>query len=148
MKEFTLEDTASSIGWREFENLVSEIFISHSFSVRKNFRFKANRRHEIDLLATRRDMVLCVDCKQWKGGRNKKTALAKAVREQELRLKELSIFLASDDKSATELGIDASNSLHTMIVTLLQEEIVKDGETFVVPVWKLNSFLLDFESNF
>jgi len=140
-----LEDIASTITWQEFENLVSEILKENNFSVSKNFRFKINRRYEIDLIAVRRNLVLCIDCKQWKGGRSKKSSVAKAAKDQEIRLKEFVKFLKKNKDISRKMSIGKECSFIPTIITLLQEDMVKQSGTLIIPVWKLNSFLIDID---
>ena|SRR3990167_1869018 len=134
MENIDLENIAASISWQEFENLVAEILRSNGFDVKKNFRFKTKRRFEMDVVGTKSNTVLCIDCKQWKGGRQKKSSLLKAVKDQEERIKHLMKLTNSKSQH------------HSLIVTLMQEDIIKENNTFVVPVWKLNTFLLEFEN--
>ncbi len=146
MRSLILEDVASSISWKAFENLASEILKGNNFIVRKNFRFKTKRRYEIDLIATRGRTVLYIDCKQWRQGRNKKYAVVKAIKEQETRDNELFKFLKKNRAIAKELNISNNSKFHPMIITLLQEDVIKESNTFVVPIQKLNFFLLEIES--
>ena len=134
MENMDLENIAFSITWQDFETLTSNILKEHDFIVEKNFRFKTKRRYEIDIVATKSKKVLCIDCKQWKGGRQKKSGLLKAVKDQEERTKQLVKHKNSKSQH------------HPMIATLMQEDIIKENNTFIVPVWKLNTFLLEFEN--
>jgi hypothetical protein len=43
------------------------------------------------------------------------------------------------------LKISLNQKFYPLVVTLFQEDVVKENETFVVPVWKLNSFLVELE---
>lgn len=146
MENLLVEEAAGKISWQEFERLVSDILKENGFAVRKNFRFKSDRRYEIDLIAVRNNLVLCIDCKQWKQGRPKKHGLVKAVGQQEDRLKNFVEFLKQDRKLQKELYVKPSDSMfQSLIVTLLQEDIVEENETFVVPLYALNSFILEVE---
>jgi len=128
-----IEDVLKKIDWKDFEKTVAEIFYRHGFKVKQSFRFKTNRKYEIDVLAFRNKLALCVDCKQWSRGREKRSALIKSIKEQKTRAEELKKFLSSN--------LD----FHPLIITLFEEDILKEEETYVVPVWKLNSFLLEAE---
>lgn len=140
-----IEDIIEKFDWREFEQIIMEIFENNNFRVRKNFRFKTRRRYEIDILAIKRNKVLCVDCKEWGRGRYKKTGLKHAIEKQEERVKELKKFLKNNPIAQNKLKINMNYEFHPLIVTWLQEDLIKENDTLIVPVWKLNSFLLELE---
>jgi len=135
-----LEEVLEKLDWKEFERFVAHVFEKNLFKVVKNFRFRTHRRYEIDLLATKRDMVFCVDCKEWCKGRFKTSPLKVAVQQQEERIVEFKKFLTTNPLS----GLAPNFHFIPLIVTLFEEELLKEGETFIVPIWKLNTFLLDF----
>lgn len=141
----TVEEILEKFDWKEFEKTVAEIFERNDFNTKNNFRFKTRNRYQIDIVAIRQNKVFCVDCKQWGRGRYKKSGLKQAVKEQEKRVKELKRFLKKNLIAQKILKIDLDYTFCSLIVTLLEEDLLKENETFVVPVWKLNSFLLDME---
>jgi len=58
-----------ALGWLEFEEMVSYVFEENGYEVSRRFRFTAEkRRWEIDVLATRRPLVVCCECKHWARG--------------------------------------------------------------------------------
>lgn len=130
-----IEDIIKQISWQEFESFVSKIFTEHDFDVFQNFRFKANKRYEIDILSVSNNIVFAVDCKQWSRGRYKKTALKKSITEQTKRVKELKKVLVGENLRVIPL-----------IVTLFEEDIVEHKKVWIVPIWKLNEFLLNLSS--
>ncbi len=130
-----IEDIIKQISWQEFEFFVSKIFTEHDFDVFQNFRFKANKRYEIDILPVSNNIVFAVDCKQWSRGRYKKTALKKSITEQTKRVKELKKVLVGENIRVIPL-----------IVTLFEEDIVEHKKVWIVPIWKLNEFLLNLSS--
>ena len=125
-----LEHILERVDWKEFENTVAEIFKANGFSVRQNFRFGEKRRNEIDILARRGEVVFAVDCKHWKGGRYKKSQLKVACEKQKKRCRFLELM---------------HRKVRPLIVTLLDEDLMEENGVYIVPVWKLNSFLLSFE---
>ena len=138
-----IEDVLEKFDWREVERIISEIFKENGFQVRQNFRFKTERRYEIDILAVREDLVFCVDCKEWSRGRYKKSGLRQAVKLQENRLKEFKEFVKKNFIAQSKLNMDIKSDFYPMLVTLFEEDMIKENDTFVVPVWKLNNFLND-----
>jgi Holliday junction resolvase-like predicted endonuclease len=140
-----IENVLKKFSWKEFEEFISKIFEQNDFRIKRNFRFKTRSKHEIDLLAVRHSFVFCVDCKSWSAGRYKKSALRVAAKKQEARVRSLKRFLERNFIAKQILQISENSKFVPLIVTLLEEELIKEGKTFFVPVWKLNSFLLDFE---
>lgn len=147
LKGKPLEEVLENFNWKEFEDTVAEIFAINGFKIKKNFRFKTSKRYEIDVIAVKDEHVLCVDCKEWGRGRYKKTSLIYAVEKQEKRTKEFRKFLNKNLIARSSIGIK-NQSLEPLIVTLFQEDLIKEKEVFIVPVWKLNSFLIEIEKFF
>lgn len=137
-----MENVLSKINWREFENFIAEIFRKHRFSVNQSFRFKTKGRHEIDILAMKGDIALAIDCKHWSAGRHKGSALDRAVKEQEDRIEELKRFIKNNAIVEKMLKVEKTK-FYSLIVTLMEEELVRVSNSFIVPAWKLNSFLLE-----
>lgn len=120
-----IERVLSRFDWSGFESAVAEIFLENGFDVERNIRFKNKRRYEIDIVASRSGKTICVDCKGWREGRNKKSALMRAAEDQKERAKEF-----KPDKKCIP-----------MIVTLLDENVKIVKSVLIIPVWKLNAFL-------
>ncbi len=138
-----IENIIQKIDWKEFEKLIAEILKKHDFSVHNNFRFKTDRRFEIDVLAIRNKTSLLIDCKQWGRGRYKKTGLKYSVKEQKERVKQLKKFLKNNPMAQTKLKIKKTTKFTPLIVTWFEEDLIKHEEVFVVPIWKFNQFLLN-----
>lgn len=138
-----IEEIIEKFDWQEFENLVAKIYENNSFQVKQNFRFKTKRRYEIDIVAIKNKIILCVDCKEWGKGRYKKSGLISAVKKQEERVMQLENFLKKNLIARQTLKLDVDYKIYPVIVTWLQEELIKENNTFIIPVWKLNSFLVE-----
>lgn len=141
----SLEEILKEHDWREFEKMVGGIFEKNEFKVKRNFRFKTKKRYEIDILATKQNFVFCVDCKKWSGGRYKKSGIKAAVSEQEKRTLLVRNFLKKNPIAMQMLKIDRDTRFYSLIVTLMEEDMFQEKKTFIVPVFKLNSFLLEVE---
>ena len=102
------------------------------------------RRHEIDVIAVRGQTVFAVDCKEWGKGRYKAFGLRKASEKQEQRAISLKKFLKNNPIAQKRLKISKQEIL-PIVVTWLQEDLQKHNGSLIVPVWKLNSFLLQAE---
>ena len=70
-----MERVSKALGWLEFEEMTAYTFEENWYNVRRRFRFNAEgRRWEIDVLATRKPLVVCVECKHWSNGLGSMTA--------------------------------------------------------------------------
>ena len=137
-----IEKIVEEIDWKEFEKLIVEILKKHDFNVHNNFRFKTDRRFEIDVLAVKDKTSLLIDCKQWGRGRYKKTGLKYSVEEQKERAKQLKKFLKNNPIAQAELNIKKTMKFIPLLVTWFEEELLEHENTLVIPVWKFNEFLL------
>jgi hypothetical protein len=140
-----LEDILKEFDWKFFEKFVKEIFEVNNFLVKQNFIFKTKRKYEIDLIASRNNLVLCADCKSWASKGSKKSKLKKAVEKQEERVRELKKFLRKNPIAKNELKISQKSKFKSIIITLLEEDFVKERESLIIPIFKLNSFLNEVE---
>lgn len=144
MRGKKIEDVAGKFDWRGFERSIGDAFRYNDFAVKNNVRFKFKKRYEIDLVAERSEMIFCVDCKRWSEGRDKTWGLLKAAGEQEWRTNEFRKFSNSNLKQA--LDKFPLKKYVPMIVTLHQENVTREGNTFIVPIGKLNTFILNCET--
>jgi len=57
---------SKQLGWKEFEEMVAYTFEENGYKVKRRFRFSAEgRRWEIDVLATKKPLIICAECKHW-----------------------------------------------------------------------------------
>jgi len=84
-----IEDVLINHDWHEFEEAVADILKNHYFKTKLNYRFKTNRRHEIDVLAWKPTRILVIECKRWSNKRYKTSALLKAAKKHKERVEEL-----------------------------------------------------------
>ncbi len=62
----SLIEAASVLDWREFESFAEEILRTAGYDPERDWRFQYQARHwQVDLVARREDVVLCIDCKHW-----------------------------------------------------------------------------------
>lgn len=144
-KRKDLEEIIKDFDWKTFEKIVAHIFEMNGFKVKTNFRFKTSRRFEIDVIAISDLYVFCVECKEWGRGRQKTSGLKKAVEMQEVRMRELKKSLNHNPIASKMLKI-AKQNFFSLIVTWHEEELIKESSTLVVPIWKLNEFIRNFEN--
>lgn len=144
-----IEKILSGFDWSGFEAAVAEIFLANGFNVKRNFSFRTKRRYEIDIIASRAGGTVCTDCKGWREGRSKKSAIERAAEMQKERAEQLKKFVSKNPIARSSLKVNAKANYIPIIVTLLEEDVKERGGALVVPVWKLNSFLnSDFFASF
>ncbi len=136
-----IEDILRGLDWRGFEKMVSRIFEENGFRTTRNFRFKTEHRYEIDIIASRPRTVVCVDCKEWSMGRNKKHALKKASIKQKQRTEQFKKFISENPDTLESIHIVDEQEFYPIMVTLYEESIKDVSNVKIVPVWKLNTFL-------
>jgi Holliday junction resolvase-like predicted endonuclease len=126
--------------WREFETLASEAFRANNYNVIGNFRFKQKgKRWEIDLLAFKEPLVVCVDCKHWHHGWGR-AAIIKAVEAQIERTEALAeAFPLVCEKM--ELEAWSQTLLIPAVLSLVQAPFKFHNKVPVVPILQLRNFL-------
>lgn len=137
-----LEDVLSSLEWQDFEQLVSKIFEKHDYTVKTNFRFKTTRRWEMDILAIGNLISFGIDCKFWNSGMYKKSALKKAIEDQKERAENFDQFLKGNEVAKKMLKIKKRTT--PLIITWFEEDLTEHDGVLIVPIWKLNRFLLTY----
>lgn len=61
-----IENVTSLLHWQEFEGIAALALERNNFLVNKNLRFTySGKRNEIDLVGSKKPIVLCIDCKHW-----------------------------------------------------------------------------------
>jgi len=126
----TIEDVSEYLTWRDFESLTGLILEEKDFDVTKNL-ILTKPRMEIDVVGTKMDIALLIDCKHWKT--MSKSVLNDIVKKQVERVKR---YVADENMSGLPV-----------IVTLHQEEIQFVENVPIVPIMKLSSFLDEFVGN-
>jgi Nuclease-related domain len=124
-------DICSKINWHDFELFSSEILKCHGYNVFTNFRLK-NPRREIDVIGIKSQNVLLVDCKHWK--KKSLSGLKKIVERQKNRS---TLFMQK-----TKLNIE---NAFPIVLTFLPNNFLFIDDVPIIPINKLNSFLLDFD---
>jgi len=125
-----VEYVSEYLTWQDFESITGLILEKKDFDITKNL-ILTKPRMEIDVVGTKMDIALLVDCKHWKT--MSKSALDEIVKKQVERVKR---YVADENMSALPV-----------IVTLHQEEIQFIENVPIVPIMKLSSFLDEFVGN-
>ena len=140
-----LERVSRALGWLEFEEIVARIFEENGYDVKRRFRFQADgRRWEIDILATRRPLIVCAECKHWMKGLGNTTAR----RITETHLKKVETLSRSVGDLQGRMGIEGWGQA-TMIPMALSLQPARERiyrRIPVVSVYGLPGFLSEFEA--
>ena len=133
--------------WKDFEGLVASILSKNSFTCTESFRRRGTsevKGMEIDVIGLRGNMALSVDAKMWSVRGGKASALRTAAEKQKERTFRLTSQLAQLSKKIPSM-MKGQYTIIPVMVTWLVEEVELHEGVPVVPVFKLNSFIQDFE---
>ena len=133
--------------WKDFEGFVASILSDNSYRCIESYRRRGNsmiRGMEIDVIGVKGDIIVAIDAKMWSIRSGKTSALKTATEKQKKRTWELSEEL---DKLSKKIGVLAEKTyrLFPVLATWLVEEVELHEGVPVVPVFKLNSFILDLD---
>ncbi|MGH9951535.1 MAG: restriction endonuclease, partial [Nitrososphaeraceae archaeon] len=124
---------SQSLSWKDFERFASEILANCGFQTTNNIRF-TKPRAEIDIVATKSQLGLSVDCKHW--ANNGRLALVEHTRKQIQRSERL---------------LSTSFEFTKVVPVLLTiYPNVRSCESNLVPIVDINkfqSFVDEIESN-
>jgi hypothetical protein len=142
-----IADVISLLTWKDFEGLIAAILSENGYKPTESFRRKGNtdlRGMEIDVIGVRGQCVLSIDAKMWSVRGRKAAALRTAAEKQKERTKRL---LNQREALAKRLPliVEREYELYPVLVTWLVEDVELHEGVPVVPVFKFNPFILDFD---
>jgi Holliday junction resolvase-like predicted endonuclease len=128
------------LSWAEFEGIAAQAFEANGCLAIRNFHFKcASRKWEIDILALRKPLVLCVDCKHWKRGWQR-AAIEKAVEEQLKRTEALANALP-DYHYKAKIERWQTCSFFPIVLSLMPGPYKSYDDVPVVPILQVQDFI-------
>ena len=133
-KGINVVDISGKLDWHDFELFSSELLKYHGYTVYTNFRIK-NPKREIDIIGLRSQKALLIDCKHWK--KKSIDGLKQIVEKQKNRSK---LFIQKSN-------MNIQNVFPIVLTFLPNNDGIIDGVP-IIPINKLNSFLLDFDNIF
>lgn len=141
-----IQDISNQLDWHEFEEITAIALKNNGYSVHNNLRFKKiDHRFEIDVVATKKPIVLCVDCKHWKRAITPST-LKRIVEEQTLRTKAL-----ADSLPNKKLALPCTQWEKAMfipaILSLIPNAFKFYYEVPIVPVLQIQDFISQLPLN-
>jgi hypothetical protein len=131
--------------WKDFEGFIASILSAHHYQCVESFRRRgtsAMHGMEIDVIGVKGNTLVAIDAKLWGIRHNKASALKLAAEKQKIRTNELSNELHRLARKMNGLQ-KREYQLYPVIVTWLVEDVELHEGVPVVPVFKLNSFILD-----
>ena len=137
-----IEQICKFISWREFEDVTASAFSLNDYRIRRNFRFSwAERRWEIDVIAMKNPIIVCVDCKYWKKGLTRHS-IAEIVKDHVERTKVFTEALKTLGGNLNLKGLVNIVSVPT-IVSLHSASLKFYKKVPIVPILQLHSFIND-----
>lgn len=141
------ETVASYLSWQDFERFCSKAFEMNGFSCTTRLRFKGvGRLFEVDVVASRRPLVVAVDCKSWGVRRGKASMLRRAVERHLDRCRALASALGELSSRVNVAGWGEAIVVPSM-VTLLEESLYVYMGVPIVPAHRLNSFIQELHDH-
>ncbi len=140
-----IEEVIEQLTWKDFEGFVAGVLSENNYQCTESFRRRGNKTErgmEIDVIGIKGNLILSIDAKMWGIRSSKVSALRTAASKQKSRTARLATEL--DKLSAKITTMKASEyTLIPILVTWLVEEVEIHEGVPVVPIFKLNAFLLD-----
>jgi Holliday junction resolvase-like predicted endonuclease len=134
------ERVARELRWQEFEAFADRILTLDGFTTLHHLVFKdSGRRFEIDVLASKEPMVLCVDCKHWHHGWAP-SRIAAAARNQLMRVIHLSQMLGVSGRRLFDAGWQSARLLPIVLTLGDVSPKLVDGVP-IVSALRFRSFL-------
>ena len=143
------ERVCDLLSWAEFEIVASQAFEANGYQVVLNFHFKNGaKRWEIDVVSSKKPVILCVDCKHWKRGW-RSAATAKAATAQAERTSALADALPKYAE-ALKIADWRTVKLAPLILSLIRGPHKFYNGVPIVPILQLQDFIngVSVESDF
>lgn len=143
-----LEDVIDLLTWKDFEGFVAHILSEHGFRCIESFRRRGtelSRGMEIDVIGIRGNAIVSADAKMWGIRKSKSSALRAAAENQKERSMKLVSIMSKVAERLGPLSLKRYE-VYPMLVTWFVEEVQFHEGVPIVPVFKLNSFILGFDS--
>jgi len=142
-----IADVVNLLTWKDFEGLVANILTENNFKCTESFRRRGTsdeKGMEIDVIGVRGRTIISIDAKMWGVRGGKGSALRNAAEKQKVRTNRLTSQLKRLSKRIPSIDTGDYTIFPTMVTWLVEEVEMHEGVP-VVPVFKLNGFIQDFE---
>ena len=141
-----IEEIVEKLTWKDFEGFIAEILQEHDYKCVESFRRRGRseqRGMEIDVIGLKGTVFLVVDAKMWNIRRGKNSALQNAALKQFERTERLCSEMDALSSKINEIG-HGVYTLIPLLVTWVVEDVEFHEGIPVVPIFKFNSFVLNF----
>ena len=141
-----IERVCRNLSWKEFEDVAVTAFQANGYSTIKRFRFRhEDRMWEIDVLAVKGKIVLCVDCKRWM----KRLAASTMSKVAEAQMERVRALSKSFSKIMDKLTFPAEGRIFLipMILSLVPASSKFCNGVPIVPILQLQNFLDEFPAH-
>ncbi|MFX0045204.1 MAG: hypothetical protein ACFE8Z_05110 [Candidatus Hermodarchaeota archaeon] len=142
------ESVVNLLSWKDFEGLVAGILEENDYRCVESFRRRGTSKMqgmEIDVIGVRGERIVSVDAKMWGVRTGKSSALNSAAERQ----RERTVRLCGEmERIAERIGglPHGTYTLTPILVTWLVEDVTLNEGVPIVPVFKLNSFVLEISN--
>lgn len=143
----SIAEVVDLLTWKDFEGFVATILSENSYRCVESYRRRGNslmHGMEIDVIGVKGNIIIAIDAKMWSIRSGKASALKTAAEKQKKRTQELTKELDRLSKKMRTLD-EKVYRLFPVLVTWLVEEVELHEGVPVVPVFKLNSFILELD---
>ncbi len=143
-----MERVVKVMSWKDFEGFVGRVLDENGYKYTESFRKRGTGETEgmeIDVVGVKGKRILSLDAKMWGDRSGKTSALVAAAEKQATRTSRLGNELERLQKKIGVLRPGEYNLLPA-IVTWLVEDIQFHEGVPIVPIFKLNAFLLELDN--
>ena len=135
-----VERISNLLCWQEFEEITAFALKSNGYEVSNNVRFKnASRRWEIDVVGSKKPLVICIDCKHWQHAITP-SALKRIVNSQVERTRALADSLPNIALKLECIKWGEAKFIPS-VLSLIPSSFKFCYEVPIVPVLQLQDFL-------
>lgn len=138
----TVYEVSRYLDWREFETLITRVFEENDFITFQNYRFTIRtQRNEIDIVAIKTSLAIAADAKHYSTtGRG---SIKQSIVAQKNRAERLALHISEDLKCL--LRGEGVTEIIPIIITWLEERIRIHDAVAIIPIFKLNRFLISLD---
>lgn len=140
-----IESVIERMTWKDFEAFVARVLTENDYACVESFRRRGNRLAkgmEVDVIGVKGKTVIAIDAKMWGARPGKSSALMLAADRQKERTARLPDQIEKLSDKIPNMR-DGLYKVIPVLVTWLVESVLFQNGVPIVPVFQLNSFLLD-----
>ncbi|TXT57497.1 MAG: hypothetical protein BAJATHORv1_10199 [Candidatus Thorarchaeota archaeon] len=143
-----IETVVEGLTWKDFEGFIASILVENTYKCTESLRRIGNetaKGMEIDVVGVKGRTILSIDAKMWGMRTGKASALRKAAEKQLERSCELASQLSLIHNRIQTLP-RGQYTIFPVLTTWLVEDIMIHQGVPIVPIFQINSFILNFEN--